>query len=181
MDRKNFIQTSGLGIGLALLPGIVSSKGLLKGLTAAKEINPRIIKNKEGKKINVLGDKMTLKLTGEDTNNLYTLIEQNNEPGIGIPMHVHTQEDEIFRVIEGQLELTVGGKTTILNPGDLGFCPRNIPHAWRVVGENHAKVDLSFFPSGMEHMFEKLAQLPPGPPDMKKVAEICGKYGISFL
>jgi len=44
-----------------------------------------------------------------------------------------------------------------------------------------AKVDLSIFPAGIENMFVELSKLPPGPPDMKTVSEICGTYGIKFL
>jgi len=38
----------------------------------------------------------------------------------------------------------------------------------------------SAFPAGIEFMFTELAELPEGPPDFEKVAEICGKHGISF-
>ena len=79
------------------------------------------------------------------------------------------------------MELTVGDKTTILSAGDLAFGPRGIPHTWKIVGNQKAKVILSVFPAGIENMFEEIAQLPAGPPDLEKVAEICGRYNIRFL
>ena len=123
----------------------------------------------------------TVKLTGEDTNGQFTLIEEENVPGTGIPLHVHTNEDEVFRVLEGEMELTVGDKTTILKSGDLAFGPRGVPHSWKIVGDKKAKIILSVFPAGIEHMFEELGKLPPGPPDFPKVADICGRYGINFI
>ncbi|WP_262490333.1 hypothetical protein [Hyunsoonleella jejuensis] len=39
----------------------------------------------------------------------------------------------------------------------------------------------SAFPAGIEIMFKELSELPPGPPEFDKVAEICSKYGISFV
>ena len=156
-------------------------------LAAVSEKSPesvlkaRKVKNGEGKKINVLGDRMTFILTGEETGGQYTLIEQNNEPGVGIPMHIHTREDEVFRVIQGEVELEIDGRQIKLQAGDTAFCPRGTPHTWRVIGTERAKVDLSFFPSGMEKMFMELSRLPAGSPDMERVGEICGRYGLRFV
>jgi quercetin dioxygenase-like cupin family protein len=144
-------------------------------------LNPKIVRNNEGKVVNVIGDRQTFKLTGKDTNGLFTLIEEENEPGTGIPAHVHENEDEVFKVLEGEMELTVGNNTTILKAGDLAFGPRGIPHSWKIVGNSKAKVILSVFPAGIEDMFEELGALPPGPPDFPKVVEICGQYGIKFI
>ncbi|WP_372944370.1 cupin domain-containing protein [Muriicola sp.] len=178
MNRKSFFTNLGaLGITLVSTPAIAfrASKEFVNSLT------PKIVRRDEGKTINVIGDMQTLKLTGKDTNGLFTLIEEHNDPGVGIPPHIHENEDEIFKVLEGEMELTVGGVTTVLKAGDLAFGPRGVPHSWRIVGDKKAKVILSVFPSGIEDMFEELAQLPPGPPDFPKVAEICGRYGVNFV
>lgn len=143
-------------------------------------MNPKIVKNDAGHKLNVLGDNQNIKLTGKDTNGQFTLIEQMNEPGVGIPPHVHENEDEVFQVIEGQVEMRIGEQTTILNSGDLIFCPKGVPHSWKVVGERNARAMLSIFPAGLEKMFEELSQLPEGPPDLEKVGKICGKYKLRF-
>ena len=66
---------------------------------------PKIVRANEGLTINVIGDIQTVKLTGKDTNGQFTLIEEENVPGTGIPLHVHFNEDEIFRVLEGEMEL----------------------------------------------------------------------------
>lgn len=178
MDRKKFIKTSGIGLGLAILPGVIQGKSIPSNSINS---NPKIVKNSEGNILNVIGDIQTHKLNGSDTDNQVVEWISNVEPGVGIPPHVHTKEDEIFRVIKGQIEITVDGKTTILNEGDIAFAPKNIPHAWRVVGTEKAKMITSAFPAGIEYMFEKLAELPAGPPDLAKVAEICSKHGISFV
>lgn len=118
---------------------------------------------------------------GKDTNN--QIVEWVNEvaPGVGIPPHIHTKEDEIFRVIKGQVELMVGNQSTILNEGDIAFAPKNVVHSWKIVGTEKASMSTSAFPAGIEHMFEELGKLPPGPPNFEKVAEICGKHGIRFV
>ncbi len=179
MKRSHFFKKMGIGIGAVTISPFAA--GAFNGKETAEIIEEKIIRSGEGKQLNVIGDKITLKLTGKDTGGKYVLVEQNNEPGIGIPPHVHENEDEIFRVIEGQLEVQIADQKTVLGPGDMVLCPRGIPHTWKVVGDSNAKVDLSFYPAGMEGMFEELAQLPDGPPDMEVVSEICGRYGIKFV
>ncbi|WP_104733868.1 cupin domain-containing protein [Hanstruepera ponticola] len=144
-------------------------------------MKPRIIKNDAGHKLNVMGDNQIIKLSSKDTNGQFTLIEQHNEPGMGIPPHVHENEDEVFHVLTGKVEMMIGAESTTLSAGDMIFCPRGIPHAWRVVGEEKAKAMLSIFPAGLEGMFEELSELPAGPPDMEKVTAICGKYNLKFV
>ncbi len=181
MDRKNFIKTTGLGIGVALIPGAAISKSLSNEETSTANQHSKIIRDGEGKVLNVLGDIQTHKLVGSDTDNQIVEWVDDVEPGVGIPPHIHTKEDEIFRVIKGQIELMVDGKTTVLNVGDIAFAPKNIPHAWTVVGTEKAKMITSAFPAGIEKMFGELADLPAGPPDFEKVAKICGNHGITFV
>lgn len=181
MDRKKFIQTSGLGLGLLLVPGIANSRQMVEKTEPVGNLNPKIIKNKEGKVLNVIGDVQTHKLVGSETNNQIVEWVDDVEPGVGIPPHIHTREDEIFRVIKGQVEIIIDGKSTVLEAGDTAFAPKNIPHSWKVIGTEKAKMITSAFPAGIEVMFKELAELPPGPPDFQKVATICGKHGISFL
>ena len=190
MERKDFLKKSAIGIGaLSIIPMINACKPESKkeiinepSKPEVKELQkPKIVKENEGNKLNVLGDNQNIKLTGEDTNGQYTLIEQNNEPGIGIPPHVHENEDEVFQVLEGKVEMSVGDKMTTLNAGDIIFCPKGVPHSWKVVGEEKARAMLSIFPAGLEGMFKELSELPPGPPDMEKVTAICGKYNLKFV
>ncbi|MBD3581443.1 cupin domain-containing protein [Flavobacterium selenitireducens] len=149
--------------------------------TAFATALPKIILNGQGQSQNVLGDVQTIKLSGKDTDGLFTVVENYNEPGVGIPMHIHENEDEIFHIIEGQMEFETQGKTTLLSKGDMIFLPRMIPHAFKVVGNVKCKAIVTVIPSGIEEMFESLAALPPGPPDFEKVSAICARQGIRFL
>jgi quercetin dioxygenase-like cupin family protein len=144
-------------------------------------LSPKIAKDKTGRVLNVIGDVQTHKLSGSDTGNQIVEWVSDVEPGVGIPPHIHTREDEIFRIIKGQVEMMVGGKTTVLNAGDIAFAPGNIVHSWKVAGTEKAKMITSAFPAGIEKMFQVLAYLPAGPPDFEKVAQICGNHGINFV
>ncbi|WP_420602805.1 cupin domain-containing protein [Flagellimonas sp.] len=177
MNRKEFMSASVMGLGLCAVNPISAASTNRKN----SSVDPKVVRKEEGKVQSVMGDYQNLKLVGADTNGLFTLIEQHNEPGFGIPLHVHENEDEVFQVLSGQLEMTIGGKLTIMNAGDIIFCPRGISHSFKVIGNEKARVMLSIFPSGIENMFEELAALPSGPPDFEKVSKICGKYQIQFV
>lgn len=140
---------------------------------------PKLVRAGEGKRQTVLGDEEFIKLRGSDTAGQFMLIEQNSLPGVGIPMHVHTNEDEVFTVVSGKLRVNIGQEEHILNAGDTVFCPRGIAHSWEVVGKSRAKVLLANFPAGLEVMLEQLAEL-GGTADERSIHEICAKYGIVF-
>ncbi|MGY2133450.1 cupin domain-containing protein [Hymenobacter sp. HD11105] len=142
---------------------------------------PKILKTEDGIRLTVLGDHQCIKLSGKDTNNQFTLIEQSNEPGVGVPKHVHAHEDEVFYVMEGMVEFQIEDTVQTLKAGELTYVPRGVAHRFTIVGDTKAKVQLSIFPAGIERMFEELDQLPPGPPDFGAVTAICAKYGVTIL
>ena len=85
-----------------------------------------------GEQLSVIGDRQTIKLDGSHTNGAFALIEQNNEPGTSMPEHFHTQEDEIFYVLEGEIEFTVSKEKIAAAAGTTVFLPKGIPHSFKV-------------------------------------------------
>ena len=145
-------------------------------------INARLITNEQGKRLNVLGDKQRILLTGEDTGGSYSLIENYNPPGASIPLHLHRNEDETFYVVSGEVDFQINGETVRATAGTTAYLPRNAPHSFTVVGSEPAKMLIMLVPAGLEKYFEELSELPSdAPPDMKRVIEISERYGIEFL
>lgn len=54
------------------------------------------------------------------------------DAGASIHEHFHPQE-EVYEVIEGELELTIDGVTERLVPGHIGIVPGNVPHRVRAI------------------------------------------------
>ena len=65
----------------------------------------------------MLGNNQTVKLASQQTSGLFAMMEQNNEAGVRVPMHVHTREDEMFYVCEGEMTFTVGDKEGLCSGG----------------------------------------------------------------
>ena len=79
-------------------------------------------------------------LSGADTGGAYCLLEVSLAPGIGVPRHTHTREDETYYVPSGELEVVVGEEIFVLKNGDSLMAPRNIAHQLRNSGSttNHS-------------------------------------------
>ncbi len=150
-------------------------------VTPVSKASPVIVGPEDRPWINVLGTRVRLILTAADTGGFLTVTEQKGAPGVGVPTHIHTREDEIFQILEGELEITVSGKPHRVSAGTTVLAPRNIPHSFLITGDQEAHFLVQIAPSGMERMFEELSALPPGPPDPVRVGEICARYGITFL
>src|ERR1700752_2979504 len=78
-------------------------------------MNPIHVPSDGGKKVNILGIPMVIRLHGRDTGGVVSAVESHDVTGGGPPPHIHHREDETFQVIEGEYEWTVGGKTFIAN------------------------------------------------------------------
>ncbi|MGO4884344.1 MAG: cupin domain-containing protein [Bryobacteraceae bacterium] len=57
--------------------------------------------------------------------------------GATIHEHFHPQE-EVYEVIEGELELTIDGVARIARPGLVGIVPANAPHSVKALTDGRA-------------------------------------------
>src|ERR1022692_3406716 len=74
--------------------------------------------------LGVVGDTYTILLTGDDTAGRYTLIDMHVPPGGGPPPHRHDFE-EMFTVLEGEVELTFRGEHSVARAGETVNVPAN--------------------------------------------------------
>ena len=56
-----------------------------------------------------------------------------------VPLHVHHEEDEVFHVLDGALELFVDGDRFVVEAGRMVVAPRGVPHAYRVSSAEPAR------------------------------------------
>ena len=62
------------------------------------------------------------------------------EGGGGPPVHVHPHAEEHYEVLEGALEVLVGGEWRTLGPGDKVVVPPGVPHTVRGHGSSPARI-----------------------------------------
>ena len=143
------------------------------------------INTREDAACRFLGLPTLMRSTRETTNGAFGLLEHwMIPPGFASPYHVHHQEDEAFYVLEGEIAFVCGGKWLTAGPGGYVFGPREIPHGFKVVGSEPARMLLLCTPGGFEHFVLELAtemDAPPSPPDMAKLMATAAKYKIDIL
>ena len=67
---------------------------------------------------------VTVKATGEETNDSFYLGEVVIEPGFpGPPPHRHERVHDMFYVLDGTLTMRLGDETLELDPGSFVACP----------------------------------------------------------
>lgn len=61
-------------------------------------------------------------------------------PGIATPLHRHTREAEAFYLLSGAMTYRAGDETFELTQGSFIYLPQGLPHAFRITGEEPARI-----------------------------------------
>lgn len=104
------------------------------------------------RRVSVAGGTYTILLTGEQTAGRYALIDMHVPPGGGPPPHRHDFE-EMFTVLDGEVEATFRGETTTVRVGETINIPANAPHAFRNASDRPARLLCMVTPPGQEAFF----------------------------
>lgn len=142
---------------------------------------PKIVPLGEGMKYDIMGHEVTVKLHSSDANESL-IFELISPPGTGIPLHLHSLEDEFIYILEGEFEIKLGEETFKATAGDQLNFFRNIPHGYTNTGSIPTK-SLWFVSPGknQEHFFNELKLFPPGPPDLDRIAKLNEAHGQKLL
>jgi quercetin dioxygenase-like cupin family protein len=118
--------------------------------------------------LGVVGDTYTILVSGADTAGRYTLIDMHVPPGGGPPPHRHEFE-EMFTLLDGELEFTFRGVSTVARAGETINVPASAPHVFRNASDRPARVLCLCSPSGQEEFFKEIGipvahRTEPAPP-----------------
>ena len=110
--------------------------------------------------LSVVGDTYTILMAGTDTAGRYTLIDMHVPPGGGPPSHRHDFE-EMFSVLDGEIEVTFRGDTRIAQAGETINVPANAPHRFRNTSGQAARLLCLCTPPGQELFFAEIGDRVP--------------------
>ena len=138
-----------------------------------------------------IGDRelVTFKETGNNTGGQFALVEVTGLPGSGPPPHIHHSVDEVYCLLEGELEVLDGERTFTANAGSVFHIPKGTLHAWRNATAKPARTLLFITPSGFEGFFEEAGvpgsdlsspPPPPTPEDLQKMLDLGQKYQTEY-
>ncbi|GFH37575.1 cupin domain-containing protein [Streptomyces pacificus] len=154
-----------------------------------------------GRTLRAAAQEVTFKVTGEHSR-VSSSFEVAVPPGFDVGAHVHARSEELFYVLEGELEMLAfeprvrtggdwrgwesptGARPVRAGPGTVVVVPPGCPHAF---ANRTGKPARMFFqaspPPGHERYFEELIGIldRAGPPDAAAIAELRARYDIEQL
>jgi quercetin dioxygenase-like cupin family protein len=113
-------------------------------------------RNKIGKKFWLLGDIFTFHATGAETDGQYAVLEVSTPPGGGPPLHSHTKESEGIYVIDGEFSFQYGDDKIMTKPGAFLHLKKEIPHAFKNIGNSTGRLVGTLIPAGFENFFAEV-------------------------
>jgi quercetin dioxygenase-like cupin family protein len=109
-----------------------------------------------------------------------SVLEHRTPFGDSPPLHVHTTEDEIFHVLEGEFRVQVGDEVRVYGPGSVLVAPKGVPHTYRAESPSGGRLITVTAHGDFERFVRALArsaerdELPPqaGPPSAEEAEQL---------
>jgi mannose-6-phosphate isomerase-like protein (cupin superfamily) len=76
--------------------------------------------------------------------------------GFSPPKHIHTREDEVFLVLDGDVVFDIDGRRLLAGPGTSVYMPRGVPHTFRIQTPVAAMLGV-IAPGEFEQLFRNLS------------------------
>jgi mannose-6-phosphate isomerase-like protein (cupin superfamily) len=135
----------------------------------------------EGRLIDLGGFSMSVKATGDETDGMFTLLEADEPPGFGPPLHIHHGIAEAFYVLEGEYIIFLDGNESRCPAGSFVFIPAETSHGFRV--GNVASRKLNFYlPASMIGYFDDLSDaMKKGGANPEQLSEIAARNSVEVI
>lgn len=110
----------------------------------------------------IAGNTYAVIVGGEQTEGRYCLIDMRVPDGGGPPPHRHDFE-EMFTVLEGEIEFTFRDEKHVAKAGTTVNIPANAPHNFRNVSGAPARMLCMCTPAGQDEFFRRVGDEVAGP------------------
>ena len=134
----------------------------------------------QGTVLNAPGSAMFFKATRASTDGAFSLMERTLPPGgRKPPPHIHTNCEEAFYVLDGEVEFSLGETTAVGRPDTFVLVPGGVPHTFGNAGRTQARLLVLHAPA-MDAYFEELQALWSGadPPSREEEIELMRRHGM---
>lgn len=130
------------------------------------------------------GSGTIFKLWAEELDGSISIVEHPIEPGVLVPPHVHSREDQVSLVLEGTVGMLVGDQTLHCPAGSYVCKPRGLPHAFWNETSLPARLAEICVPGGVERYMQRLFDhliAQQGSPNPQFLHALTEEYGIRLV
>ena len=134
----------------------------------------------EGKALVARGSTMFFKATRASTNGAFSFMERTLPPGgRKPPPHIHTNCEEAFYVLDGEIEFFLGDDTVVGRPGSFVLVPGGVSHTFGNAAPAASRLLIIHAPAA-EAYFVALQELwsRPNPPTPEEERVLMSRYGL---
>lgn len=128
------------------------------------------------------------KVGAADTDGRLSIVDHRVPPGFAPPPHVHQASDEVFLVLDGDVDGFCGDQSWHAGPGSLVFLPCGTPHGFQVSQAGPGRLLVIVSPGGFDQFVAAAGEpaadlrLPdPVPPDPVRLTQLAAAHGIQIL
>ena len=104
-------------------------------------------------------DHTFVKVSGDDTDGAFTLMEDNLKASFALGLHRHDTHAETFYFLDGAVDFFVDGDWHRCTAGTTMHVPAGVPHACRVADGKPARMLMIMQPSGFDAFLAELATM----------------------
>lgn len=136
-----------------------------------------------------MGARVKPLLLGEETDGNLSVFEFTEVKGLEPPFHIHENEDEIWRIVEGEATFLLENKVMDVCSGDTVFVPKGKMHTFKLKTKT-MKAILSLTSTDFEQIVSEVAvpahsadELPSELPPKEvfsKMLELGKRYGLAI-
>jgi mannose-6-phosphate isomerase-like protein (cupin superfamily) len=141
-----------------------------------------VIPPEAGEAFTAFGSTAQFKLNSALTTGRLSLALAVTPPGGGPPLHVHHSDDELFIVVEGELEFATDDGPVRAQAGGVAYLPKGARHTFRNVGTTPSRHWVLTTPSGFDEFYKGAAELfKAGRPNPQELGALAARYGYEIL
>lgn len=140
-----------------------------------------IVRNDEIAPLRVLGDELRLLLRSSSSAYRMSAMTVDVVPGAGVPPHTHSQVEESYFVLDGELTLMLGEHVHRLTVGDFAHILPGEVHGYRNEGKAPARFLAWTVGGPIDEFFLAMSQrVRQMPADAPVMAELMEHYGVEM-
>lgn len=129
----------------------------MSGSFVVAALEPYALGPGEGRVIDLGDFAVTVKASESETGGLVSVLENEEPPGFGPPIHVHHDCAEAFYVLAGEYIMNLEDREVVCPAGSFIFIPKGTRHGFRVGNVPSRKLNF-YFPASMVAYFDDLAE-----------------------